>query len=163
MKYLQSSIAIRIIDSLGVITKDLPDIRSDTFKTKHNNIWAVSTILNENINLIILYYEADMKYMLCGLKEKNIDNWKGIVCGDETEEEYELNNIFAVKLIDKEFSIREISIIEIGNLLVTFECIRNFFNGWNQYVPADSEIKTFKEFIKSISKENIEENIEGND
>ena len=42
-------------------------------------------------------------------------------------------------------------------LLITFECFRQFFNGWTQYKPTNDELVIMDKFMSSITEEDIEE------
>jgi len=161
MKHLQSSIALRIMDSMGVISNDLPPINHELYKTKRaSNVYAAKTGFEEGSSIIALYSEhGDMKYMITRIASDN-DNknklWFCIACGDTKEENPDLNRIFALNVFDEKYIFRETSIIEIANILVSFECVRNYCAGWSPYDASVDDIATIKDFIKSLKEEDAE-------
>jgi hypothetical protein len=143
---------------LGILSKDMPDIRNENFKTKEKNIWALKANIEEDSSVIVLYSETDEnKYMIAGLKNDKIPQkmWFCIICGDCEEENPELNRIFIINENKSKITIREANIIEMANILITFECFRNFSNGWFNYEPEISDYLIIKKFTNSISEEEI--------
>ena len=161
MKYLESSIALRIMDCFGIFTKDMPDIRSDFFKVGKQNIWALCTTSDKDGDFFCLYAEkSDKKYLVSsiGTEADKSKLWLCIIAGDPAEENPDMNRIFILKTAaENKWVIRETDTIEAANMLVTFECFRQFFNGWTQYKPTENDMFVIKKFIGSIVEEDVEE------
>lgn len=156
MKHLESSIALRIMDVLGIFTKDMPNIRNELLKINKNNIWAVKMPIDDEFGINILYSEFDdKKYMTCG--NEKAKTWFGIIIGCSDESNPEMNKIFMINQLKDDISIREADTIEIANIFTTFECFRHFFNGWHKYEEKEDDLKIMKKFISSIKEEEIEE------
>lgn len=156
MKYLESSLALRIMDILGIFSKDMPNIRTDNFKLKKHDIWSVKMPIDGESDIDILYSEdGDKKYMITGSDKSNL--WFCIIIGDSEENNPELNRIFISQFLKEDFSIREADTIEISNVFATFECLRHFFKGWYKCDPKENEVSIMKKFISSITEEDSEE------
>ena len=158
MKHLESSIALRIMDCFGIFTKNMPDIRSDFFKIK--DVWALCATTNKEDLFVFLYTQkGDKKYLVSSFGADNKAKlWLCLVIGDETEENPELNRMFILRIGENDkWLVREAEVIETANLLITFECFRQFFNGWTQYKPTNDELVIMDKFMSSITEEDIEE------
>lgn len=156
MQYLTSSITIRIMDILGIASKDMPDIRNENFLVKkEKNIWALKGQLNESYTTLILYAENDgMKYMCANFDPSAKDiAWVCLICGDLTEEEPDLNKAYVLHINDGNYFAREANTIELAHMLTAFEMFRNFFSGWSPYQPKDSETEIIKAFMRIIVSE----------
>ena len=156
MKYLESSLALRIMDILGLFSKDMPNTINDNFKLKKHDMWAVKVPIDGESDINILYSESgDKKYMITGSDKSKL--WFCIIVGDAQETNPELNRIFISQFLKEDFSVREADTIEIANVFASFECLRHFFKGWYKFEPKENEISIMKKFISSIAEEDLEE------
>ena len=152
---LQSSIVLRIIDSLGVFTKSMPDIRNEFFKVKDENAYAAMVNLSDKNAIITLYCEAgENKYMVTrAFHEKKKTIWYCLACFDYNDDNPDLNQVYTLNVNDDKYIFSQTSFIEKANLLVTFECIRNFFSGWEIYSPSNDDLDTLYKFKANLSVE----------
>jgi len=155
-KKLESAIVLRIIDCLGIFSKDMPDIRNHNFATKVNNIWAIKNNIENYNSIVILYSEIGDKKVLLSSMGADKDTWVCVVCGDAEEESVEMNKVYLLNIIKDKWSIREIDTIELANLFTTFECFRTFFSGWEQYDAKEEELSIIKKFVSSLSEAETE-------
>lgn len=157
MRYLKSSIGIRILDSIGVVSNDMPDIRNNSFLLpidfRNFSIFS-GKISIEDGDVIFIYGERDdNKYMMSLLNGKAGVYRLYIVSMDLVNESPDLNNIF-LGITDSDVEkYRELSFLEAGSFLVSFELIRNHISNWYPYKPTNKETNLFFDFLDKIKTE----------
>jgi hypothetical protein len=150
---LHPTITSSIIDSLGIYTKQMPDIRINQYKAG-SNIYAGYTDISATDKISILYKEQnDAKYMT--IKFANTDIW---FCLISFEEDNDDNNTFVAKIIDNKFHFRNISNIELANLLVSFEIVKQYASCWKPYKPQKAEFELLNSFISNEFILSVKEN-----
>lgn len=153
MKNLKAAIAIRILDSLGVISDEMNDIRNKSFLHDHegSDVYSGKANYSENESVVFLYTEvAEEKYMITFLEdgERNESSFTFcIVSADIETEDPELNKLI---IGTKEGNFREVSFLEGAKILNTFEIIRNHMPNWGSNQPKKSHFEYLFNFIKSI-------------
>ncbi len=154
MKHLQASITVRILDSLGVVSREMPDIRESQYLVKPK-IWSGKVELSENDSVVFLYSEdSDMKFMITKFISKasteSYSNWYCFVCGDIVTEDPELNKMFS-SYTEKNNKFREVSFFEMANILRGFEMIRTNMPYWLPNKPTTNDIDSLSTFINSLN------------
>lgn len=155
MKYLRSSIALRIMDAVGIFSKDMQDIRRELFEIKRN-LWASKIDIDSGEAVIVLYSQVgDKKYMITKRQDEQskLQLWFCFICIDDTDDNYEMNNIFAANISNNDIRFRDISMLEAANILTGFELIRQFTSVWAQYKPTEMDINVMSKFISSLEEE----------
>jgi len=146
---LQSAIVIRILDVLGIFSKDMSDIRNDNYNIT-DSIWAGKLKIDDDNQIIFLYSEKnESKYMITKyLSSAEKSNWFNLVSLDQ--EEPDLNKMYISIEIEKNLKFREISYIELADALRGFELIRQYMPSWLRYEPKKEDLDILDKFIKSI-------------
>jgi len=155
MKYLKAAIAIRTLDSLGLVTREMKDIRNEFFLVKHGDekIYSGKVNYSEKASLVFLYTEVfDHKYMITFL-ETNDGKDQGdltlcIVSCDLEETDPELSKLI-LGTKNKEF--RDVSFLEAAKFLNTFETVRNHMPYWVPNTPQKEQIEYLFSFINAIN------------
>jgi len=154
MKTLKSAIAVRILDYLGVVSGETNDIRNELFLTKHkgNDIYSGRIDYSEKESLFFLYAETkeNEKYMISFSENDKGKKGEFILCivsNDVEEESPDLNRLI-LGTANKNF--REVSFLEAGKFLNTFEIIRNHIPNWTPNKPSENDIEYLLGFIKAI-------------
>jgi len=156
MKNLRASIAVRILDSLGVVSKEMNDIRNDIFlhHYKDFDIYSGRVNYSDNESVVFLYTEYDDEKYMITFMENNKGNDSAfifcIVSGDVENEDPDLNKLI---IGNKDSNFREVSYLEGAKILNTFEIIRNHMPNWGHNIPKDSQFKYLLNFIKAIRVE----------
>jgi hypothetical protein len=152
-KYLQAAIAKRVLDILGIFSKDMPDIRNE-FYSISKNIWAGRIPIEDDNDVIFLYSEKnDNKYMLTKFSSTNIkSNWFCIISMSD-DEDPDLNKIYSTIEIDKSLKFIDISNMELANLFKGFELIRQYTPFWAKYEPSKEFLEVLSKFVGSIEVE----------
>jgi hypothetical protein len=144
---LESAIAIRVFDILGIFSKEMPDIRNDNYLITES-IWAGKLIIDEENQIIFLYSEKnDNRYMITKYLHPK-SSWFNLVSLDQ--EDCELNKIYVSIEVEEKIKFRDISYVEIADLLKGFELIRQYMPNWLAYEPDSKDLDILSNFIKSI-------------
>ena len=84
MKTLKSAIAVRVLDSIGVVTKEMNDVRIDAYLIKHKDekIYSGRVGYSDNESLVFLYMEAHdgVKYMTVHFEDETQNEGNIIFC-----------------------------------------------------------------------------------
>jgi hypothetical protein len=153
VKNLKSSIAIRILDSIGIVSKDMIDVRNEKYLTKYKNkkFYSGKTNYSSDGSLVFIYLEDnDMKYMISFIqnnKEDVGDIYLCIISSDIENESSEYNKLL---LGTKKNFFREVSYLEAAKFLNTFEVLRNHMPVWLYNKPSDKQLDYLLEFSKLI-------------
>jgi hypothetical protein len=154
MKYLKAAITVRILDSLGVVSKEMQDVRNKMFLLNSDpDIFAGKVVMSDDSSMIFLYSEqSDTKFMITTLVNKNVNNWFCFISADIEDEEPDLNRMFSTYFKDKTLRFREVSFFEAASILRTYEVIRDNMPYW---IPLESSKKTANEEYLGIMMEFI--------
>jgi len=156
LKTLKSLIAIRIMDSIGVVSKEMRDVRNPTYLNEYDNHNVYSGRVNytESEFLIFLYVDVeDSKYMTIHLEDSDGNVGKFIlcvVCDDLETEDSDLNKLIVGTKNNK---FREASFLESSKILNTFEAIRDHMPNWDPNEATTVQLRFLFEFISSIKIE----------
>lgn len=153
LTHLQAAIAKRILDILGIFSKDMPDIRNEFYYIS-KDIWAGRIPIEDDNDVVFLYSEKnENKYMLTKFSSTNIkSNWLCIV-SMSNDEDPDLNKIYCSIEIDKSLKFLDISKIELANFFKGFELIRQYTPFWGKYSPSKEYLEVLNKFIGSIDIE----------
>lgn len=151
---LQSAVVLRILDVLGIFSKDMFDIRNEIYYIS-DSTWAGKLKIDDDNQIIFLYSEKnEYKYMITKyLSSASKSNWFNLVSLDV--EDVDLNKAYISLEIEKELKFREISYMEISDLLKGFELIRQYMPSWLRYDPQKEDLDMLNKFINSIELESI--------
>jgi len=157
MKTLKAAVAIRILDSLGVVSKEMVDIRNDNFLKvyKDDKFYSGRVNYSEKESLVFIYTELENndKYMTAFVETDNGGSGEFVLCivsGDVIEESPDLNKLI---IGTKSLKFREVSYLESAKFLNTFEVIRNHMPNWEPNDPDEKSLKYLIEFMKIITIE----------
>ena len=143
------------MDSIGIFSKDMQDIRRDLFEVKRN-LWSCKVDIDNGEAVIILYSQVgDKKYMITKRQDSknSLQLWFCFACIDDADENYEMNNVFAANLSNDNLRFRDVSMLEVANVFVGFELIRQFTSTWAQYKPTELDVNVMSRFILSLEEE----------
>jgi hypothetical protein len=141
MQKLYSSICLRVIDAFGLISKDMMDVRQQTFEQSQPRTWALSVqdqhiIVKQQDDSLIVFISTD----------QNI--YYVFDCNDKTNEHPEENNVYCLIVDKQDIQVRDVSVIELANILMFAELIRNFNMELNIYSLSKVDTKTLNYFLK---------------
>ena len=155
MKYLKAAVTVRILDSLGVVSKEMQDIRNKNFLVNAEPpMFAGKVGITSEHDMIFLYSEKDnTKFMLTTLLDKTNNNWFGFISADIENEDPESNKILSTYYQNKELRFREVSFFEVASILRTFEVVRDNMPYWVPFKCEKEHIDIMTTFMKSFEIE----------
>lgn len=141
MQKLYSSICVRVVDTFGLISKDMRDVREEVFGQNISSTWALSIkeqpiIVKQLDDGIIVFINTD----------PNI--YYVFSCNDPKNEKPEENNAYCLSIDKQDIQIRDVSVIELANILMFVELVRNFNMEFNIYSLSKTDIKALNYFLK---------------
>lgn len=162
---LTSAAVIRVFESIGLISKEMPSIKREAFQHS-DNVWAGKIpVTNDNSFLLTVYVELEnIKYAamtMCSDDNKE-SFWYYVVCGDETCENVEMNKIIVTGEVnqindgDKKQTYKvlsEISCYDLYDFLKGFEIVRTYMIEIEPIKVEDSIVKKVLEFSKTLAIE----------
>ena len=159
---LESAIVVRLMNSFGLFTKEIPTIKTVQFvHPDFPNLWSARVNMSDNT-----YVCAN----ICEKKEthwaiiKFIDNDKEqplrycIHCGDPYIIENDTENyILLLDTSDKDkiFDIHNPSFLIISNLFKGLEEIREYVPHWLPYEATKEDIRYVHEFVKYSESDGV--------
>lgn len=154
MSKLESEITIRVMDTFGIFTKDMPTIINDTFKVK-NNVWSARIELDKDQKISVVYSIVNNNhYMVISNKANDNFCYCLIVCDHDNTNE-ELNKVYihnrvmtASKQLDDKF--RESLATERSILLNGFEIIRLYNTALFKHSPTYQEFDILSKFVDIV-------------
>lgn len=153
MKNLRSAIAVRILDSLGVVSNEMNDIRNDIFLHTYDGSKIYSGRVNycENQSVVFLYTEVcEEKYMITFLEDDRGSEATFTFCIVSADVETENPKLNKLIIGTKSANFREVSFLEGAKILNTFEIIRNHMPNWGKNKPTETQFQYLLKFIESI-------------
>lgn len=141
---LFSSICVRVVDTFGLISKDMRDIRTQMTAQQIPKCWAIKyeqypVIAKELDDYVFLFLNTDKNvYYVC-------------ICCDKKNEDHNSNNIYCMVQSDK-VDIREATMLECSHLLTLAEIIRNTNPIYNKHTMNGFDSKIVNSFLDWFNK-----------
>ncbi len=161
---LTSAAVIRIFESIGLISKEMPSIKREAFQHT-DNVWTGKIPLsNDNSFLLTVYVELEnIKYAAMTMCSEDVKEsfWYYVVCGDETCENVDMNKIIVTGEVSKTDDdkkqtykvLSEISCYDLYDFLKGFEIVRTYMIEIEPIKVEDSVVKKVLEFSKTLAIE----------
>jgi len=173
ISYFHSAATFRVLDALGIFSRDMPCIKTDKYKQKKfdgKTFWAGKLQIDGDTWVAILYTEDEKgtynKYAASTLIDSQYATplWQLVVCGDDSGESPDANKIFTETLSvvpgseQKKIVITQMSCFDLCDYVKGFEYVQ-------QYVPMLLPFEVPLEFLSKFNSliNEIETKTEEND